>query len=108
MKDPLPVRIVKHNLLHDGKDSQLHQEPVEGGQLRAAGVPYGGHDVVSHHQHGPRDEKMVEHDRLHGMAKLSWIHLEDEGGVRERPTLERMSKSVQTAFLLARGVEMQS
>lgn len=75
--------IVKHNFLHDGTDSQLHQGPVEGGQLRSTGGPSQAHQVVNNHHHGPRDEHLVEDDGLHCMAKLNWIHLDDEAGVRE-------------------------
>lgn len=75
--------IVKHNFLHDGTDSQLHQGPVEGGQLRATGGPSQAYQVVNSHHHGPRDEHLVEDDGLHCMAKLNWIHLDDEAGVRE-------------------------
>lgn len=75
--------VVKHDLLHNWKDSQLHQGPVEGGQLRPAGVPSKAHQAVYNNHHGPRDEHLVEDDGLHCMAKLCWIHLHDRTGIRE-------------------------
>lgn len=56
---------------------------MEGGQLGATGVPSHAHQVVSRHHHGPRDDHLVEDDRLERIAELRWIHLEDEEGVRE-------------------------
>lgn len=72
----LPVRIVKHKFLHDGKDSQLRQGPVEGGQLRATGLSFPAHQVVSYHHHGPGDTYPVEDDTLQCMAQLNRIHLD--------------------------------
>lgn len=69
-----PVRIVENDFLRDGEESQLHQGPVEGGQLRATGLPFPGHQVESHHHHGPRDEHVVEDDSLHRMDKLYSVH----------------------------------
>lgn len=91
----LPVGIVKHNFLQDGEGSQLRQGPVEGGQLRATGVSSPGHKVVHRHHHGPRDEHVVEEDRLHCMAQLSGIHL--DGGRFEQ---HLHSNSTETRVIL--------
>lgn len=75
-----PVRIVENDFLQEGEESQLQQGPVEGGQLGVTGVTPQGHQVVSHHHHGPRDEHLVEDHRLHRMPKLSWVHLAEVRG----------------------------
>lgn len=77
-KSPLPVRVVKQNFLNDGEDAELHQTPVEGGELRPTGVSSPGHQVVNPHRHGPRDEHVVEDDGLQGLTQLHRIHLQGD------------------------------
>lgn len=106
------MRVVKHDFLREGKESQLHQGPVEGGQLGSTGVPYHAHEVVSRHHHGPGDDHLVEDDRLERVAELRWIHLEDEEGVRETRTSftsrshQRVSTECWTAFSLRKEMQV--
>lgn len=67
--------VVEDELLQDGEGGQLHQGPVEGGQLGATGVAPQGHQLVGPHHHGPRDAQVVEEDGLQGVDELLFIHL---------------------------------
>lgn len=84
-----PVRVVKHDLLHQGEESQLRQGPVEGRQLRATGISSQAHEVVNSHHDGARDEQLVDGDASQRLTELHRVHLEGAASQRGRQSTQK-------------------